>query len=191
MHIEIPEPCHEDWQDMTPQEKGRFCDKCCKVVVDFTNMATDKVIEFIQERKNDRVCGRFRPDQIVVPVAQKINRQYANRMKIFLAALVLVFGGMLFTGCGSHPEKMGKVANNNFTQENFNVDTPNLKNNNVVPRDTTTKAPIKLEMKGKVKCVTHDTTVNQIMPSGGAMLVPDEKEPKLMGKPSVNPKDTL
>ena len=32
----IPEPCHENWNKMTPQEQGRHCAVCSKVVVDFT-----------------------------------------------------------------------------------------------------------------------------------------------------------
>jgi hypothetical protein len=34
--LQIPEPCHEDWNKMTPVHKGRFCDSCEKAVVDFT-----------------------------------------------------------------------------------------------------------------------------------------------------------
>lgn len=166
---------------MTPQEKGRLCDKCCKVVVDFTNMATEKVIQFIQERTSERVCGRFRPDQIVVPVAQ----QQKHRYKVFLAALLFVFGGMLFTGCGSHPEKMGKVASN-FTEQNFNnIDSPNIKN--VVPRDTTSKPNTEeIHLKGDVKCVP-DTSIKPTM-LGGPVAVPDPKDRPLMGKPALQPK---
>jgi len=190
MHLEIPEPCHENWQDMTPQEKGRFCDKCCKVVVDFTNMATDKVIQFISERSSDRICGRFRPDQIVVPVAPTKN-SVPHRFKVFLAALVLVFGGMLFTGCGTHPEKMGKVASNNFAEQNFNLDTPSSRNN-VSPKDTTHHKENSIEMrpKGEVKCVRPDTLIIPMM-LGGPMAVPDEPEHALMGKPSIDVNDTI
>ncbi|HET6993111.1 MAG TPA: hypothetical protein VFJ43_17385 [Bacteroidia bacterium] len=49
MHIEVQEPCHENWQNMSPQarkdsfgEKGRHCDKCCKTVFDFTEMRMGK-----------------------------------------------------------------------------------------------------------------------------------------------------
>ena len=191
MHIEIPEPCHESWQNMTPQEKGRFCDKCCKVVVDFTNMATEKVIDFLNQKKEERVCGRFRTDQIVVPPPQKINPLFAKRAKIFLAALVLVFGGMLFTGCKVHEEKMGKVSNEKFQNfqnetdqpQNYFIGRDELVEPNPVPeKDTITK---KNTLKGKV-CINQDTVI--VQPTGGAILIPDTTEPKLMGKPTVNPK---
>lgn len=41
--IEIPKPCHEDWDAMTPNENGRFCGSCAKTVVDFTNMQTAEI----------------------------------------------------------------------------------------------------------------------------------------------------
>ncbi|MGL4595961.1 MAG: hypothetical protein ACRCYO_00440, partial [Bacteroidia bacterium] len=41
--VQIPEPCSEDWNKMTPETQGRFCDKCCKVVVDFTEKTTTEI----------------------------------------------------------------------------------------------------------------------------------------------------
>ncbi len=58
----IPKPCHEDWDKMTPSEKGRFCSSCSKEVVDFTAMNKVDIIDFL-ERKN-KVCGRFKKGQI-------------------------------------------------------------------------------------------------------------------------------
>ena len=39
--IRIPEPCHEDWNKMTPDTNGKFCGSCQKSVFDFSNK-TDK-----------------------------------------------------------------------------------------------------------------------------------------------------
>lgn len=57
VQISIPSPCHENWQNMTPVEKGRFCSACQKNVVDFT-MASDAEI-FSAFSKNGDICGRF------------------------------------------------------------------------------------------------------------------------------------
>lgn len=34
--IQIPDPCNEDWDKMTPSKKGAFCKVCSKEVFDFT-----------------------------------------------------------------------------------------------------------------------------------------------------------
>ncbi len=60
--IRIPEPCHEDWNKMTPEEQGRFCASCQKVVYDFTRATEEEFNELVAEK--GKVCGRFREDQI-------------------------------------------------------------------------------------------------------------------------------
>ncbi|MFC5271858.1 hypothetical protein [Adhaeribacter terreus] len=63
LHITIPEPCEQDWNMMTPQGDGRFCDVCQKCVIDFSTKTDREVIE-IFSRSNHKVCGRFREDQL-------------------------------------------------------------------------------------------------------------------------------
>lgn len=64
LHLKIPEPCHEDWNTMTPVEKGRFCDSCQKQVVDFTGMSDEQVFAFFRKPATGSVCGRFMNDQL-------------------------------------------------------------------------------------------------------------------------------
>lgn len=64
IHLTIPERCHEDWDKMTPVEKGRFCDSCQKQVVDFTKMSDRQVAEFFKQPSTGSLCGRFLVDQL-------------------------------------------------------------------------------------------------------------------------------
>ncbi|GEN75953.1 hypothetical protein [Chryseobacterium hagamense] len=57
--INIPDPCSEDWDRMTPFEKGRFCAVCNKCVIDFTQKTPSEVRQILAERKNEKTCGRF------------------------------------------------------------------------------------------------------------------------------------
>ncbi|WP_210462862.1 hypothetical protein [Rufibacter roseolus] len=82
--VTIPEPCHESWNKMTPNEKGRFCQNCQKTVVDFTMMSDAEVIAWLTKQSGNG-CGRFRDDQL--------NREYkpksSSKKKWTLPALVL------------------------------------------------------------------------------------------------------
>ena len=64
IQLHIPKPCHENWNNMTPAEKGRFCGSCQKQVVDFTGMRDEQVIAFFRRETTGSVCGRFMEDQL-------------------------------------------------------------------------------------------------------------------------------
>lgn len=61
-YITIPKPCHENWSEMKPVDKGRFCASCQKKVYDFTQAPDTAILEII--RKSQDVCGRFRVSQL-------------------------------------------------------------------------------------------------------------------------------
>ncbi|HIB38517.1 carboxypeptidase-like regulatory domain-containing protein [Mesonia sp.] len=60
--LNIPEPCHEDWQQMSPTQKGKFCASCQKEVIDFTKLSAS---EIARKTKNAvQLCGRFTSTQL-------------------------------------------------------------------------------------------------------------------------------
>lgn len=61
--LTIPKPCHENWNQMTPEEKGRHCAVCQKVVRDFTRMNTDEILKELNTSGSE-VCGRVNADQL-------------------------------------------------------------------------------------------------------------------------------
>jgi hypothetical protein len=61
--LSIPQSCHESWQDMIPNEKGRFCQHCQKTVIDFTNMS-DHEIANLMNRSKGQLCGRLHVSQL-------------------------------------------------------------------------------------------------------------------------------
>jgi hypothetical protein len=64
IQISIPNPCSENWDEMTPSGQGKFCDNCQKTVVDFTGWTDSALYEFLTQNKATRICGRVRFDQI-------------------------------------------------------------------------------------------------------------------------------
>ena len=105
--ITIPEPCHENWQDMTAAERGKFCDSCNKNVFDFTKHSTHQL--FNELETNGQVCGRFRPDQLDRDLeSAPAKRGFSFR---WMLSSALVFGG-LYRGSAQEVNSfpLGKVA---------------------------------------------------------------------------------
>lgn len=88
ININIPEPCHENWQEMTPQEQGRHCKACDKTVFDFTNKTDEQIVKaFI---KYDKLCGRFKSTQLNKDLvfARKSKNSYLSYLATGLLSLV-------------------------------------------------------------------------------------------------------
>ncbi len=62
--LTIPEPCHENWEKMSPAAQGRFCGSCQKQVVDFTTMNDRELLQFFKKPSRGQVCGRFMNEQL-------------------------------------------------------------------------------------------------------------------------------
>lgn len=75
----IPKPCHENWNKMTPEEKGRHCAVCSTVVVDFTKKTAEEVAEVVSKAQGT-VCGHFNINQLDAKAQTKVFR---NPMNVF------------------------------------------------------------------------------------------------------------
>nr|WP_322623158.1 hypothetical protein [uncultured Flavobacterium sp.] len=103
--LTIPKPCHENWEGMTPEDKGRFCSMCQKTVIDFTEMAPAEIGHFFEEHKGQKICGRFRDDQLVQPKEPLLPEALVNRIasrpmgfrQMFVLALLVCMGSTLFS----------------------------------------------------------------------------------------------
>lgn len=103
--IVIPKPCDENWNSMTPDEKGRFCAVCQKSVYDFTQIGEREIVKIIRSERSG-VCGRFN-NSTVLPknkfqkIAYQFQEYLVNRRsnQLFMGfASFLLF----ITGCKSN-----------------------------------------------------------------------------------------
>lgn len=100
LQISIPEPCHEDWNQMTPMERGRFCDACQKNVWDFTK-ASDRELYRFFENKPQGVCGRFSTHQLNRDIVPMVDKPHKRAPWYFAGVLSL---GSLWANAQDIPE---------------------------------------------------------------------------------------
>jgi len=91
IQISIPQPCHEDWNKMTPLQQGRFCDSCQKCVVDFTEFSDEQLYKFLDFHKGQKICGRFQTIQLNRPINIPHQPHSTLYKWIIAAGLALVF----------------------------------------------------------------------------------------------------
>ena len=88
--INIPKPCHENWESMTPTDKGRHCAACKKNVFDFTSKTDEYIVKTFLE--NNNVCGRFKPTQLNKELV--LSRKEKNNYLSFAASGLFAFLGI-------------------------------------------------------------------------------------------------
>ena len=66
MKIHIPNPCSENWNEMTRTEKGAFCNKCAIDVMDFTNKSPFEIRNILSEKfkRKEHSCGKIQYRQM-------------------------------------------------------------------------------------------------------------------------------
>ncbi len=92
--LRIEKPCHENWNNMLPEEQGKFCSKCAKTVMDFTTKTTDEIVDFFKHRNFETACVRTR-SELLDPLPAQLRLK--QRLARFAYLLYLAFGSILFS----------------------------------------------------------------------------------------------
>ena len=185
MKLQINNPCHESWEGMSPNGNGRHCAACEKVVVDFTNMKDEEIIQFFHRPKEEKVCGRFNSTQVdrILIEEKTVNDSYALRSiqdwsirmngNFFGLVLFLAVASSL-TSCDS--KTTGEVTVSGNGQPAVTAETVNGKNDSL--NGTTTKKSGDLTHK----VVPTDEKNNCVIPEEGEHSLKGEVEVvQLMG----------
>ncbi|WP_210150946.1 TonB-dependent receptor plug domain-containing protein [Chryseobacterium scophthalmum] len=92
MKIILPKPCHEKWEIMTSQEKGRFCAVCSKTVRDFTNDSDDEILDYFSDHSSQNICGNFYESQLNRSMQYSIINSLFSK---FAIGFILTAGGIV------------------------------------------------------------------------------------------------
>ncbi len=201
MKISINEPCHENWDNMKPNDKGAFCLSCQKNVVDFTAKSVEQIKDFFNELpQSNNVCGRFKEKQLNEMSFEHFFTEFLNWKFIKRAAVIfyLSLGAVLFSSCADGEyDKVGKM-----------IITPDTTNTAKQISDTLEKqmmvlgepAIVQGQAKVQTKCEADSNNTKIDKPKnvrmGGPMVQRDtaeiNKKARLTAKKLVNelnPKD--
>lgn len=113
--VEIASPCHARWEDMTGDDRTRFCSACSLHVHNISDMTRDQAERFVRERfatgetsgtPSARVCGRIfrRPDGTImtrdcpVGLARVAHQFRRGVMRVGAAMAGLVTAGVALAG---------------------------------------------------------------------------------------------
>jgi hypothetical protein len=89
--LQIPQPCHESWDAMTPATAGRHCAACQKTVVDFTLKTDAEILAYLAKAAGGRTCGRFVAGQLERPLQRAASAAPTVRWRAWLAAAVALW----------------------------------------------------------------------------------------------------
>jgi hypothetical protein len=92
LKLTVPNPCHENWERMQPNERGRYCTNCNKTVIDFSLFTDKQIIEFFTNAAT-AVCGRFNSYQLNRELACVEPRNHFLYKLLFGTALTLGIAG--------------------------------------------------------------------------------------------------
>ena len=76
--------CDMYWDEMNPSEIGRLCQKCDKMIIDFSKMSFSE-IAFKMSETNQSTCGYYLPDQLAEIKRSKNNISLSIGLTILIA----------------------------------------------------------------------------------------------------------
>lgn len=107
MKITINEPCHENWDNMTPNAKGAFCLNCQKNVIDFSTKSIHQIKDFFAKNVgSESVCGRFDEKQLTALSFDDFFSSFKKWQFLHKTAVIVffVFGFALFGTAQNKPK---------------------------------------------------------------------------------------
>lgn len=125
MKIQIDKPCHENWEEMTLKEKGRFCGACKKIVLDMTKYNDQEIISFFKEKKYD-VCGQLETNQIdreLIPNHEsKLSRLKKSLIAASLAGIIAGLNTVTAQSSLVRVETSDKKESDQNQKDEYNID---------------------------------------------------------------------
>lgn len=177
IQLSIPEPCHQDWNKMTPNDQGRFCTSCSKTVVDFSSMSDAAMLQYFNNLKDSNVCGRVYTDQLdrSIEPAKKPRKKIFVYWQYILAFVMMLTKGQMAKAQGGM--KRGEVKMNNTIRDTILLPTKTPISNEILAGYITSKRARGIQelMDNKIQQLQIVDTAGLPIPSASVTIFPANK----------------
>ncbi|WP_317896595.1 T9SS type A sorting domain-containing protein [Aurantibacillus circumpalustris] len=177
-YIQIPEPCHEDWNNMQENLQGKHCETCNKSVIDFSSKTDLEINNLLLEKKGENICGHFRKSQLNRPIKIHVDLnklpKNISTTKSFGIALFLVFGSLLFSCTDIQGQTIGKIEvkttqTKHYAKGKIKIQSQVTRDDTIRAIDTSsTKIEIESMINGGLRYIAmplaEDTITKAVMP---------------------------
>jgi hypothetical protein len=129
--LEIANPCSENFDKMTPNANGSFCNSCAKNVIDLSRKTNSEVAKFIAESKDKNICARLKVTQLEEEFVHNEISRINNLKYAAVAASVLITSNVVSQEKTSvkteisYPQSdmhtMGKIAYSKVVEEEVSI----------------------------------------------------------------------
>ncbi|MDH4472023.1 MAG: T9SS type A sorting domain-containing protein [Fluviicola sp.] len=170
-NIGIHEPCSENWNEMSPNEKGAFCQKCATQVYDFTNKTSLEIKQTLRELIGQPVCGRITgPQEAALNAEFELWNQKSKRrlQSTLVFSLIVVFGLTLFS-CSHEQDKqqieqlqataMKAIEKQQAGQTDFSETNTSGKS---ITQEIEIIEPVMTKMLIEEKLLLHNETIEEV-----------------------------
>src|SRR3982750_4152082 len=94
--ISVSKRCSENWEVMTTQGNGRFCENCRKLVVDFSQLSDKELYSYLSSGQHIS-CGRFHNSQLNIELVPADAKKYSWKRLYKTVAALFAFLSMKTT----------------------------------------------------------------------------------------------
>jgi hypothetical protein len=118
-YIQIQTPCSEDWNTMTPNEKGSFCQSCSKNVLDLTKLSNSEIHSVLAQNQHESICTRIQNkqlDALNLEIERWSRGTRYHMQRAMVASLLIVFGLTLFSCTNQQQEEQIRITQKKLTE---------------------------------------------------------------------------
>ena len=148
-NVRVASPCKADWEQMTGDDRVRFCGQCDKNVYNLSAMTRQDAEQLLLE-KEGKVCVRFyrRSDGTVMTTDCPVG---ARRVRVRRVALAAVGGGLVAAAAAATFSAQCKCSMHTQGAVAYNVPTMGDVAMPTVAPTTTAPAPVQVELGKRSK----------------------------------------